>query len=641
MGRARRVPDPAGRRLLGVAGPTNTITENHAEVFSGVAVSFVVPGGGAAELGLPDVAFFAVFLAASVRFGLRPFWTWLGMTAGLVADDDLRRLVGPDGPAGAPGHLARVPARERRPALAAPAHEPGSIRTLTDPGRGRSAVHETDERLFDEMAARLARGAIVPFLGAGASLCDRPVRRSSGSPQGWEIGAELPSGAELATYLAMRGEYPPFPDAPLPEELDLMRVAQYLEWKQGEHQLYRYLREVFASEYEPTSLHLMLARAARALAEAGLPQLLVVTMNYDDLVEQAFASEGLEYDVVWYEAKSYADERGRFWHRPPGDVRHLISRPERYTGLRPRLERPVVLKLHGSVNREHPDRDSYVVTEDDYIGYLTGGDVRAKLPIVLSRMLTRNSLLFLGYSLSDDWDMRAALQQLEGTRPDSLRSWAVLRGSADPGRQKIEQQLWSSFKNVDLVRIELRQYVDAVSARLEGQMGLPLSTTSDSDRFLPWLEGTGAAADPPLSPYVGPRSFRADDRGFFFGRAYEVEIVASSLLSSRLTILTGPTGVGKSSLLNAGVLPDLQLEAAATAAETSFAACVLRSWHDDPVQGLWKAARRALQADSAEPELPRRGAPLAHALRELTDAAGATLLVVLDQFEEYFRVPGR
>ena len=64
-------------------GPTNNITEHHAQVFSGVAVSFVVPGGSSAELGPPDVAFFALFLAASVRFGLRPFWTWVGMVAGL------------------------------------------------------------------------------------------------------------------------------------------------------------------------------------------------------------------------------------------------------------------------------------------------------------------------------------------------------------------------------------------------------------------------------------------------------------------------------------------------------------------------------------------------------------------------------
>ena len=66
---------------------------------------------------------------------------------------------------------------------------------------------------------------------------------------------------------------------------------------------------MFDSEYSPTSLHRLLARAARALGEAGLPQLLVVTTNYDDLVERALAEEGLEFDVVWYEAKQKRERR--------------------------------------------------------------------------------------------------------------------------------------------------------------------------------------------------------------------------------------------------------------------------------------------------------------------------------------------
>jgi hypothetical protein len=64
-------------------GPTKQITEGHAHVFGALSVAFVVPGGGAARLGLPDVLFFAVFLGASVRFGLRPLWTFVGMLVGL------------------------------------------------------------------------------------------------------------------------------------------------------------------------------------------------------------------------------------------------------------------------------------------------------------------------------------------------------------------------------------------------------------------------------------------------------------------------------------------------------------------------------------------------------------------------------
>jgi hypothetical protein len=62
------------------AGPTHTIVTHHFEVYSAVAVAFVAPGGVAAGLGPPDILFFAVFLAATVRWHLRPGWTWLAMT---------------------------------------------------------------------------------------------------------------------------------------------------------------------------------------------------------------------------------------------------------------------------------------------------------------------------------------------------------------------------------------------------------------------------------------------------------------------------------------------------------------------------------------------------------------------------------
>jgi hypothetical protein len=62
------------------AGPTKDIVNHHAEVYTTVAVAFVAPGGAAAGLGPPDILFFALFLAATVRWQLRPGWTWLAMT---------------------------------------------------------------------------------------------------------------------------------------------------------------------------------------------------------------------------------------------------------------------------------------------------------------------------------------------------------------------------------------------------------------------------------------------------------------------------------------------------------------------------------------------------------------------------------
>ena len=61
-------------------GPTHTITQHHFEVYTAVAIAFLVPGGGAAYLGPPDILFYALFLAAAARWRLRVGWTWLAMT---------------------------------------------------------------------------------------------------------------------------------------------------------------------------------------------------------------------------------------------------------------------------------------------------------------------------------------------------------------------------------------------------------------------------------------------------------------------------------------------------------------------------------------------------------------------------------
>ena len=67
-------------------GPTNHIVHNHRQVFSTLSFAFPVPGeASAANLGLPDLLFFSLFLAAASRFGLRVFVTWLLLTASFGA----------------------------------------------------------------------------------------------------------------------------------------------------------------------------------------------------------------------------------------------------------------------------------------------------------------------------------------------------------------------------------------------------------------------------------------------------------------------------------------------------------------------------------------------------------------------------
>jgi hypothetical protein len=62
-------------------GPTKVIVEQQPRVFDALSIAFPLPGEhNSAQLGLPDVLFFALFLGATVRFLLRPSLTWLAMT---------------------------------------------------------------------------------------------------------------------------------------------------------------------------------------------------------------------------------------------------------------------------------------------------------------------------------------------------------------------------------------------------------------------------------------------------------------------------------------------------------------------------------------------------------------------------------
>jgi hypothetical protein len=63
-------------------GPTHKIVENHPYALSVLSYAFPIPGeNDAAYLGVPDLLFFALFLAAAARFGLRVGWTWVGLVA--------------------------------------------------------------------------------------------------------------------------------------------------------------------------------------------------------------------------------------------------------------------------------------------------------------------------------------------------------------------------------------------------------------------------------------------------------------------------------------------------------------------------------------------------------------------------------
>jgi len=67
-------------------GPTNSIVKNKPGIFDALSFAFPLPGQrSTANLGVPDLLFFALFLGATARFKLRPGATWVLMTASFGA----------------------------------------------------------------------------------------------------------------------------------------------------------------------------------------------------------------------------------------------------------------------------------------------------------------------------------------------------------------------------------------------------------------------------------------------------------------------------------------------------------------------------------------------------------------------------
>ena len=129
------------------------------------------------------------------------------------------------------------------------------------------------------------------------------------------------------------------------------------------------------------------------------------------------------------------------------------------------------------------------------------------------------------------------------------------------------------------------------------------------------------------SPYKGLAAFAdsARDAAFFFGREGEQETIVANLLADRVTVLYGPSGVGKSSLLRAGVAQQLR--------QLPDAIVVVHgTWTDDPVASLVGAIAEAVRGLG-----PTAG--LADAVAAAT-ADGGELFLLFDQFEEYFLYHG-
>ena len=260
------------------------------------------------------------------------------------------------------------------------------------------------------------------------------------------LGAEI---GDLTTRLAQRFDYGE-------NGYGLPRVAQYVAVMKGSGPLYDELHALLDADAVPTPIHRFFATLPPVLRERGMPHQLLVTTSYDLALEAAFLEAGEEFDVVSYMAAG--PQRGKFCHIRPDGTGHVVDLPNTYATELALEDRTVILKLHGQVDRG-PEREweSFVVTEDDYIDYLSRSDVAAAVPVGLAAKLRRSHFLFLGYTMAD-WNLRVILSRLWSDQPLTYRSWAV-----QPDAKALEREFWRR-RDVDVLELPLERYVETLAA---------------------------------------------------------------------------------------------------------------------------------------------------------------------------------
>lgn len=268
--------------------------------------------------------------------------------------------------------------------------------------------------------------------------------------------AFLPSAPELARHLANITEFPQdeLPDLPTRwREVvrdwfapDLAKVAQYYDVVGGRKPLNEKLHDIFNRDHPLSALHTF-------LADVPLP-LLIVTTNYDDLIERSFKDR--PYDVVIHATDPSIGDRVLWWPHREHEPRKVPPNK-----LDIDLKAVTVLyKMHGAVDRREPTRGQYVVTEDDYIDFLARMTKTKAIPSIFAEPFQTRPFLFLGYGLRD-WNLRVVLNRVEKDlrRPKGITSWAIQRNPSP-----LERRFWQK-RDVEVYDMDIDEFVKELASR--------------------------------------------------------------------------------------------------------------------------------------------------------------------------------
>jgi SIR2-like domain len=305
---------------------------------------------------------------------------------------------------------------------------------------------------WDTIIASIRGGICVPFLGAGVNASANGYR---GLPLGGQVARRLlgkliddeTSDIHDLVKIQSQPALADHRDLLRVSAQDLARVALHIQVKGGNPRLLDLLDEILDDpDCHPSRLLTVLAR---------LPVRLIVTTNYDHLMERAFALKEQPAPLVLIQPiDGFTRAQQAKWTKTLSELGTARVRP------RCPQEPAVLYKIHGSLN---DGSGELIVTEQDYIDFLTvaGTGSRGGVPPLISAMIQDSSLLFLGYGL-EDWDFRTIYKALVETLPKRAQrmSFAIQK---DPS--PFWEEVWRE-KKVKIYNVDLYEFADELIQRM-------------------------------------------------------------------------------------------------------------------------------------------------------------------------------
>lgn len=137
------------------------------------------------------------------------------------------------------------------------------------------------------------------------------------------------------------------------------------------------------------------------------------------------------------------------------------------------------------------------------------------------------------------------------------------------------------------------------------------------------------------SRFIGIRPFKPEEKDIFFGRERFVELICQSIEQNVFTVVHSEAGIGKTSIINAGVIPRLEQGSVYKFYNVSFPNFFKNS-SSLPIQSVMNKLDTDLPENSYLDKIVGKQKTLWYKLKRIESATDKKILLIFDQFENIF-----